>query len=95
MQDPSCVCDLHHSSWQRWILNTLSEARDGTHNLVVPSRIRFRFSTTETPNCKVLKVRPSKENWQLMLKRPELLDGFQGGVFKGKVKEKVAGYLII
>ena len=22
------VCDLHHSSWQRWILNPLSEARD-------------------------------------------------------------------
>ena len=26
----SCICDLHHSSWQRWILNPLSEARDGT-----------------------------------------------------------------
>ena len=22
--DPSCVCDLHHSSQQRWILNSLS-----------------------------------------------------------------------
>ena len=19
--DPSCICDLHHSSWQRWILS--------------------------------------------------------------------------
>ena len=28
--DPSCVCDLHHSSWQNWILNSLSEARDST-----------------------------------------------------------------
>ena len=28
--DPSCVCDLHHSAWQRWILNSLSEARDQT-----------------------------------------------------------------
>ena len=27
-QDLTCVCDLHHSSWQRWILNPLSEARD-------------------------------------------------------------------
>jgi len=26
--DPSHVYDLHHSSWQRWILNPLSEARD-------------------------------------------------------------------
>ena len=24
----SCVCDLHHSSWQHWILHPLSEARD-------------------------------------------------------------------
>ena len=30
MQDPSLVCDLHHSSWQSRILNTLSEARDQT-----------------------------------------------------------------
>ena len=28
MPDPSCVCNLHHSSWQRQILNPLSEARD-------------------------------------------------------------------
>ena len=28
MQDPSRVCDLHHSSQQYWILNPLSEARD-------------------------------------------------------------------
>ena len=26
MSDPSHVCDLHHSSWQQWILNPLSEA---------------------------------------------------------------------
>ena len=26
--DPSHVCNLHHSSRQRWILNLLSEARD-------------------------------------------------------------------
>ena len=28
--DPSCICDLHHSSWHCQILNPLSEARDGT-----------------------------------------------------------------
>jgi len=27
-QDPSCVCDLHHSSQQRQALNPLSEDRD-------------------------------------------------------------------
>ena len=26
--DPSRVCDLHHSSWQCWILNPVSKARD-------------------------------------------------------------------
>ena len=30
MQDLSCVCDLHYSSQQCWILNPLSEARDQT-----------------------------------------------------------------
>ena len=35
---------------------------------------------------------PSKEYRQLMLKRPELFDGFQGRVFKGKVRETVAGW---
>ena len=28
--DPSRIRDLHHSSWQRWILNPLSQARDQT-----------------------------------------------------------------
>ena len=40
--DLSCVCDLHHSPWQRRI--PLSEVRDRTRNLVVPSRIRIRYS---------------------------------------------------
>ena len=26
-QDPSCIFDLHHSSWQHQILDPLSEAR--------------------------------------------------------------------
>ena len=38
--DPSCVCNLHHSSGQNWILNPLSKARDRTRNLMVPSWIR-------------------------------------------------------
>ena len=47
--DLSCICDLHHSSQQRQILNALSEARDGIRNLMVPSWIRFRCATTGTP----------------------------------------------
>ena len=36
----SHVCNLHHSSQQRRILYLLSEARDQTRNLIVPSWIR-------------------------------------------------------
>ena len=39
-QDPSHVCNLHHSSRHRRILNPLSKARDRTTNLMVPSQIR-------------------------------------------------------
>ena len=39
-QYPSRVCDLHHSSRHRQILNPLSKAGDRTRHLMVPSRIR-------------------------------------------------------
>ena len=52
--DPSRVYDLHHSSPQQWILNPLSEARDRTQNLMVPSQIRFHWAMTGTPLCHVL-----------------------------------------
>ena len=44
-RDLSHICDLHHSSRQYRIRNPLSEARDRTHNLMVPPRIRFRCAT--------------------------------------------------
>ena len=47
-QDPSHVCNLHHSSRQCWMLNPLSEVRDQTYNLVVPSQIHFHCATTGT-----------------------------------------------
>ena len=37
--DPSRICDLHHSSWQRWILDPLSKVRDWTHILMDTSCI--------------------------------------------------------
>ena len=39
--DLSCVCDLHHSSWQGQILNPLTEARDQTCILTDISQIHF------------------------------------------------------
>ena len=39
--DSSYICDLHHSSWRHRILNPVSEVRDRTCNLMVPSQIHF------------------------------------------------------
>ena len=42
MRDLSRVCDLHHSSWQHWILNPLSKARDQTRTLMGTSLVHYR-----------------------------------------------------
>ena len=47
---------LCHSSRQRRILNLLSEVRNRTHNLMVPSRIRFHCATMGTPGIFVLDL---------------------------------------
>ena len=48
MPDPSHILDLQHSSRQCQILNILSEARDQTHNLMVPNWICFCCTTMGT-----------------------------------------------
>ena len=53
----SHVCDLHHwqqtgldfSSWQPWILNPLSEARDQTWVLMDTCLVCYHWTTTGTP----------------------------------------------
>ena len=45
----SHVCNLHHSSWQCWILNPLREARDGTGDLMDTSGVCYHWATTGTP----------------------------------------------
>jgi len=49
MPEPSCICDLHHSSRHCWILNPLSEARDRTCVLMDASRLRFHWATMGSP----------------------------------------------
>ena len=48
-QDPSCVCNLHHSSWQHRIRDPMSEARDRNHTLMETSWVCFCCATTGTP----------------------------------------------
>ena len=62
--DPSCICSLHHSSWQCQIPDLLSKARDRTCILMDTSLIHFCCATMETPRVSVftdclLLVRPS------------------------------------
>ena len=48
-QDLSCICNLHHSLRQRWILNPVSEARDWTYILVDTSWVCYYWPTVRTP----------------------------------------------
>ena len=51
---PSLVCDLHHSSRQRQILNLLSKAGDWIWNLMVTGQIHFCCATTGTPMVSII-----------------------------------------
>ena len=51
----AAATSLHHSSEQRPILDPMSKARDRTHNLMVPSLIRFRCAMTGIPLFLFLK----------------------------------------
>ena len=44
MWDLSRVCQLYHSSWQHWILNPLSEARDCTREIMDTSQVSLLLS---------------------------------------------------
>uniref|UniRef100_A0A8D0WMK8 Retinol binding protein 7 n=1 Tax=Sus scrofa TaxID=9823 RepID=A0A8D0WMK8_PIG len=55
MQDPSSIFDIHHSSWQCWILNPLIEARDGTYNLTVTSQIASAVPRWELPDFSLIE----------------------------------------
>ena len=50
-QDPSCVCNLHHSSWHSRFLNPLSEARDWSHVLMDTSWVCYCWAWMGTLRC--------------------------------------------
>jgi len=47
--DLSHICELHHSSWQCWVLNPLSGARDQTCILVDTSWVHYHWATMGAP----------------------------------------------
>jgi len=47
--EPSHVCNLHHCSWQHWILNPLNEVRDRNCVLMDTSRLHDHWAMTGTP----------------------------------------------
>ena len=51
---------------QRWILDPLSEARDGTCNLMVPSWICFHCTTEGTQSVTFLGSSLQPHNWTLI-----------------------------
>ena len=57
--DPSHVFDLHHSSWQHWILNPLSEARDWTCILTDASQMHILWAMMGTPQSAIF-------NWKFI-----------------------------
>ena len=49
MWDVRHVCNLYHSSWQLWILNPLSEARDWTRVLLDTSQVHYHWAMMGIP----------------------------------------------
>ena len=66
--DLSHDCNLYHSSRQRQILNPLSEGKDRTRNLMVPSQIRFRCTMTGTPQYNIVN-----SSYHAVTRSPEFL----------------------
>ena len=60
--DPSCVCDLHHSLWQRRIFNLLSEARNEpeTSWFLVPDLFLLCYDGNSPKPLSIKQDTPSK-----------------------------------
>ena len=69
--NPSQVCDLHHSSWQRQILNPLNKARDWTRILMDASWVCERL-THEGNSLKQFKKKRKEKKRNLTLKQHKM-----------------------
>ena len=59
-QDPSHVCNVHHSSWKCQILNPMSKAREWTHILWDTSQVHYHWATMGTHNRYNIYMKPQK-----------------------------------
>ena len=64
--DLSLICNLHHSSWQCWILDPQSKARDQTC-VLMDVRCISPEPRRELPNLVILNVIDFKEQWRIRL----------------------------
>ena len=55
-EDSSCLCNLHHSLWQYWILNPLSGASHWTHILKDTSQVCNSLSHNRTSQVQFLRL---------------------------------------
>ena len=55
-RNPSPICDLYHSSWQHWIPDPLTEARDRTRILMDTSQICFCCTPMGTSDFLVFEL---------------------------------------
>ena len=71
--DPSRVSDLHHSSLQCWLLNPLSEAKNGTHILVDTSRVLNPLNPSGNSTQWVFKANILAQNGHRMVRESLLI----------------------
>ena len=88
-QDPSHVCNLHHSSRQCQILNSLSEARDRTRILMDTSQAHYCKPQWELPYAagaapEKTKKKKKKKRWLAAINAiKEINVGREGADIKG------------
>ena len=68
--NPSPVCDLHCSTWQHWILNPQSEARDQTRILMDTSQASYCWAGKETPSQVFMVSGGFKKYWHFQGSAP-------------------------
>ena len=80
--DLSCICNLHHGSWQRQILNPLSEARDRTHVLMDLAGFLNPWAMKGTP-CFILDILAGSSLSSSSCHNLSALKTSNGGVMEG------------